>query len=92
MLKVIVVADEAITRIGISYSVFWEKCGYTIVGNASNQEEMVTLIKSDQPDFIFAEFKCNNNEEIEVIHNIKVNSPQSEIIAFGSNHDLCIAK
>lgn len=92
MLKVIVVADEAITRIGISYSVFWEKCGYTIVGNASNQEEMVTLIKSDQPDFIFAEFKCNNNEEIEVIHNIKVNSPQSEIIAFGSNHDLSYIK
>ncbi|WP_461206239.1 helix-turn-helix domain-containing protein [Clostridium sp. DL1XJH146] len=85
--KVIVVAEDAITRVGISHLIFWEKYGCTVVGNASDFEEMIQLIKLEEPELIFAEISGTSIGEIKLTEIMKTQCPNSELIIVGSNKD-----
>ncbi|SHH84479.1 DNA-binding response regulator [Clostridium grantii] len=87
MYKVIVVSEYAITRIGISYSIFWEKYGYTVVGNAANFKEMMVLIKSEQPDLIFIEINDKSTQQVNLTEIVKLKGIQCELIVIGSSDD-----
>ena len=46
MLKVLIVDDEAIIRLGLREKINWEELGFTIVGEASNGVQAFQLTRT----------------------------------------------
>lgn len=57
MLKVLIVDDEAIFRLGIRSSVAWEKLDCVVCGETGNGEEAVRMIGEKHPDIVFLDIK-----------------------------------
>lgn len=55
MLKVLVVDDEYIMRQGLKFMIDWEGEGYSIVGEATNGDEAMKLVRSLEPDIIISD-------------------------------------
>ena len=57
MLKVFLVEDERIMREGLRDSIPWEKYGYVFVGEASDGEMALPLIRKTRPDVLITDIK-----------------------------------
>ena len=55
MKKILIIDDEFIFRQGLRYMMNWEACGYTIVGEASNGQEGLSMCADLQPDLIICD-------------------------------------
>lgn len=72
MLKIMIVDDEAIVRIGVKSCINWEKNGFKVVGEASNGEEALQLVDKLKPDIILTDIKMPIVDGIELIKRIKL--------------------
>jgi two-component system response regulator YesN len=57
MLKILLVDDEDIIKSGLRREVHWEDLGCLIVGEASDGEEALDLIRSDPPDVVISDIR-----------------------------------
>lgn len=57
MLKVLIVDDEAIIRLGLREKINWEELGFTIVGEASNGVQAFQLTQELKPDVVLTDMK-----------------------------------
>ena len=57
MLKVFLVEDESIVREGLRDNIPWQQYGYEFVGEASDGEMALPLIKKTRPDVLLTEIK-----------------------------------
>lgn len=71
MLKVLLVDDEPIFRMGLRTSVAWEEMECRIVGEARNGEEALIQIEEKSPDLVFLDIKMPKMDGIEVLKKAK---------------------
>ena len=57
MLKVVIVDDESLVRLGLRAMLRWEELGYEIVGEASNGQQGLDLIIESEPDIVITDIK-----------------------------------
>ena len=57
MLKVVVVEDEELVRRGIVLAVDWASVDCVVVGEASNGEEGLEVIRRYHPDLVITDIK-----------------------------------
>ena len=55
-IKVLIVDDNAVLRMGLSHVIEIED-GYTVVGEASNAEEALVLYKRHEPDVVTMDYQ-----------------------------------
>ena len=70
MFKVLLVDDEPFIIQGLSMLIDWKKEGFEIVATASNGEEALDYIKSDDPDIVFADIKMPQMTGIELLQKV----------------------
>lgn len=74
MLKVLIIDDEEIIRIGLRSTVDWESHGCTVAGEAEDGEAGLKLICATDPDIVFTDIRMpgiNGLEMISRISNLK---------------------
>ncbi|GGH10492.1 response regulator transcription factor [Paenibacillus segetis] len=57
MIKVLIVDDEMISRIGIKSLIPWKEQGFTVVGEAENGKKALELILELRPDIVITDIK-----------------------------------
>ena len=57
MLKVFLVEDETVIREGLRDKIPWDQYGYRFVGEASDGEMALPLIRKTRPDLIITDIK-----------------------------------
>ncbi|XEC94167.1 response regulator [Paenibacillus tarimensis] len=67
MMKVLIVDDELLMRIGLKSMISWEEHGFTVAGEASNGREALDLAQTDPPDLIITDIKMPVMDGIELI-------------------------
>lgn len=67
MLKVVVIDDEALVRVGLKSMINWEEMGLEIAGEASNGQQGLDLIMSCQPDIVITDIKMPVMDGLEMM-------------------------
>lgn len=75
MIKVVVVDDEMLIRVGIKSSLNWEEHGFEIAGMAENGIKALEVIEAVQPDIVLTDIKMPKMDGLELISEIKKRYP-----------------
>ncbi|WP_379134784.1 response regulator [Paenibacillus sp. sgz500958] len=82
--KVIIVDDEILVRQGIKYVLDWEREGFRIVGEASNGQEALDLIRSLKPHIVITDIVMPVMDGEELTRIVKKDFPEIEVIVLSS--------
>lgn len=80
MIKVLIVDDEPLVRIGMNSIIAWQEHGYVIVGEAGNGEQGLELIDQLTPDLVLVDIMMPQMDGIEMIDKAKKNGFQGKFI------------
>jgi two-component system response regulator YesN len=86
MLKVAIVDDENIVRIGLQTFINWEENGYDLVGLFSNGKEVLEYCQSHPLDILLTDIKMPVMDGIELVKRLKKARPDLSILVL-SNYD-----
>ncbi len=92
MYRVVIVDDEAIVRIGLKSMINWEKHGFQIVGEASNGQKGLDLIREEKPDITFVDIKMPVVDGIEMIKSSMELNHTTKFIVLSSYDDFDLVK
>lgn len=92
MIKVLIVDDEMLARMGIKSLIAWNQRGYTVVGEAENGKKAIQLIKELEPDIVILDIKMPVMNGVEVIKEVNKESYQPAFIVLSSYDDFDYVK
>ena len=81
MIKVLIVDDELMVRVGLSATIKWEEYGFQVIGSCENGKQAVREIDKSLPDIVFTDLKMPVMDGFELIRYIRKNHPGIKIIA-----------
>lgn len=90
--KVLIVDDELIMRQGISHMIDWNNEGFDLIGQASNGEEALELIKENTPHIVITDVVMPKMDGVELIKILENTYPQIKIIVLSSYSDFDYVK
>jgi len=91
-MKILIVDDEPLFRIGIKSSVKWEQYGVEIVGEAEDGEKAIKLITALRPDVVILDIKMPRKDGIEVLKELKEKGIKTKVIMLSSFDDFNLVK
>lgn len=80
MLKVLIVDDEILIRVGLKSCIDWERHGFEIVGMAEDGEKALEIVREKQPDIMLTDIKMPGMDGLELIKRIKEQYPRMKFI------------
>ncbi len=87
-MKILIVDDELLVRIGLKSSIDWAKHSMEIVGEASNGKEALAMIKQEKPDVILLDIKMPVMNGIELLQKMKERNHTCKTVILSSFDDL----
>ncbi len=84
MIKVILVDDETLVKVGLKSLADWEKLGYEIIAEGSNGEEGLALIKEYNPQLVITDIVMPKMDGIEMMCKTKEYNPNIQVIVLSS--------
>ncbi|WP_426452813.1 response regulator transcription factor [Paenibacillus sp. S-38] len=91
-MRIIVVDDEPLVRVGIKSSIGWQEAGMEIAGEAADGEEALRLMEELQPDVVLLDIKMPKKDGIEVLTEMKTRGLRSKVIVLSSFDDFLHVK
>jgi two-component system, response regulator YesN len=86
MIRVMLVDDELLVRMGIKMLVDWEAEGFFLAGEAANGREALENFQTVQPDIIITDIQMPEMNGIEMMKELRKQNYRG-LIAILSNHD-----
>lgn len=86
MLKVFLVEDESIMREGLRDNIPWQQYGYEFIGEASDGEMALPLIRKTMPDVLITDIKMPFMDGLELSELVTKEFPKMKVIII-SGHD-----
>jgi len=80
MIKVLIVDDEVLVRIGIKSCIKWENSGFEIVGEAENGIEALELVEKCKPDLVLTDIRMPKMDGLEFLKQLKEKQPDVKTI------------
>jgi len=71
MLKVLLVDDETLVRVGMKSIIPWKDNGFSIVDEAANGIQALDMVRKDRPDIILTDIMMPQMDGIELIKKVK---------------------
>lgn len=90
--RILIVDDEPLVRIGIKSAIDWEAQGVAIVGEAGDGEEALRMIMEIAPDVVLLDIKMPKMDGIEVLRVIKERQLPVQTIVLSSFDDITYVK
>lgn len=88
MLKVMIVDDEMIVRVGLQSFLNWEDYGYQITAVCASGQEACAHFKKEVPDIVFTDIMMPEMSGIELITYIRKNFQQTKIIVLSCMNEI----
>nr|WP_251035562.1 response regulator [Paenibacillus sp. ISL-20] len=90
--RILIVDDEPLVRIGIKSAIDWEAQGVDIVGEAGDGEEALRMITETAPDVVLLDIKMPKMDGIEVLRAVKDRQLPVQAIVLSSFDDITYVK
>jgi two-component system response regulator YesN len=87
MLKVLIVDDEAIVRVGLKSMIDWEAHGFELVGEAKDGRSALEMIRTHHPDVMITDLKMPVVDGLELIRAINERQYQCRVVVLSSYDD-----
>lgn len=87
-MKILIVDDEALVRIGMRTIIPWEKHGHTVIGEATNGIEALRLARTNRPDIILVDIVMPEMNGLDFIKEIQSDLPFTKFIILSCRDDL----
>lgn len=87
MIRVLIVDDEMLARVGLKSLISWEEQGYELVGEADNGEKALTLIKQLKPDIVLTDAKMPVMDGVSLIEECTGIAPEVRFIVLSAYGD-----
>lgn len=87
MLSLVVIDDEYLLRLGIPQIIDWNAMGITIIGEASNGEDGLALIKSLRPDIVLLDIQMPIMNGLSMMEAMKKEAIPSKIVVLSGYND-----
>ena len=91
-IKVFLVEDEMVIRIGIKNSIDWEKEGYIFCGEASDGELAYPMIIKEKPDILITDIRMPFMDGLELCKLVKKELPNIKILILSGYDEFDYAK
>lgn len=91
-IKLLIVDDEMLVRIGISSLVDWEKYGFRIIGSVNNGIEALEIIEKEMPDIILTDIIMPKMNGIELLKVINQKYPFIKTVVLSCHDDIDYVK
>ena len=92
MFKVFLVEDEIVVREGIRNNINWEQYGFIYVGDASDGELALPMIRQIQPDLLITDIKMPFMDGLALIELIRKELPRMKIVIISGYDDFTYAQ
>ena len=86
-MKVLMIDDEPLARIGMRSIVPWEENGFTLVGEARNGLEGLELARRHRPDLILVDIVMPEMDGLTFIREVKKFLPNARLIIMSCMHE-----
>ncbi|UYZ21781.1 response regulator [Mesobacillus jeotgali] len=87
-MKILIVDDEPLVRVGIKSSYDWEGNGYEIAGEAEDGEKALRMIEEVKPDIVILDIKMPRLDGLQVLEEIQQRKIETYVIVLSSFDDL----
>ncbi len=88
MLKIIIVDDEPLVRMGARSCIPWEEHEFCFAGEASDGQEALELVEQTDADIILTDIRMPNMDGIELIRALKQRSPHTHVIVLSCINEM----
>jgi two-component system response regulator YesN len=85
--KILIVDDEILVRIGIKSCAEWDKYGMEIIGEAEDGLRAIELIESLKPDIVLLDIKMPKMDGLQVMRHIKERNFDCKVVILSSFDD-----
>ena len=87
-MKILIVDDEALVRLGMQSIIPWELHGYEVIGTASTGIEALKMAKNYPPDIVLADIVMPEMDGLEFIHQLHNDLPLCKFIILSCKDDI----
>ncbi|NKI22926.1 response regulator [Paenibacillus dendritiformis] len=91
-MRLLIVDDEPLVRIGIKSAIDWDKQGVDIVGEAGDGEEALEMMRAHAPDVVLLDIKMPKMDGLDVLKAMKENRIPAKVIILSSFDDISYVK
>ena len=92
MIKVVIIDDEALVRVGLKSMINWDENGYEVVGEASNGQQGIEIINKYKPDIVITDIKMPVLDGLEMIKMLVDQGEKSKFIILSSYDEFQLVK
>ena len=92
MLKVILVDDETLVKVGIKSLANWEELGFRIVAEGSNGEQGLSLISQHNPDLVITDIVMPKLDGIDMMKKARALNPNITFVVLSSYDEFDLVK
>lgn len=86
-MKVLIVDDEVIARIGLTNSIDWKANGFYIVGDTADAQTALAMARQNKPDIVIVDIVMPEVNGLELIRMMKKEIPLSKFIIISCMDD-----
>lgn len=92
MLKVLIIEDEILARIGLHQLVDWNNLGFLLLEDAKDGQEAIDIIKEKQPQIILLDLNIPKVNGMQILRYLKEHSIETKVIIVSCNEDFDMVK
>lgn len=92
MLKVMIVDDEAIVRIGLKSMIDWESHGFQLVGEANDGQRALDLFQKNKPDLVITDLKMPVMDGLQLMRHLNELDARCRVIVLSSYDEFSLVK
>lgn len=86
MIKVMIVDDEILVRVGLRSTISWEEFGFAVVADAANGNQAIERFAAADPDILITDIRMPGMDGIELLKVLKERKPQLKTVIL-TNYD-----
>lgn len=86
-IRVLIVEDELLVRVGIKSSVDWAGLHLTLVGEASTGQEAIGMLKLYRPEIVLLDIRLPDMSGLEILRLIRDELPNTKVIVISGLED-----
>lgn len=92
MLKVVIVDDELIVRVGFRSCIRWEDYGCEIRATCESAEDAIAFFEKEPPDIVFTDIMMPGMDGIELVKYIRNHYPRTKIVVLSCVNEIDYVK
>lgn len=92
MLKVVIVDDEIIVRVGFQSCIRWEDYGCQVAAACGSAEDAIAFFQKEAPDIVFTDIMMPGMDGIELVRYIRKHYPRTKIVVLSCLNEIDYVK